>query len=159
MRSAVLLAAALAATASCVDERPTAPDTVPIEHLAPAPVAISGFDEPARRVVEDEAAWAGVWSRAFGTGPGAPARPAVDFAKERVLVVAAGTRPTGGHAIAVDRVEATAGGLVARVVLSAPGPACAAIQMRTQPLDLVRLTRKGGAVRFESEEKVTDCGP
>jgi hypothetical protein len=158
MRPLAFLVLGAAVTAvSCVEPRPTAPGAVPIEHLAPAPAIGSNLREPARLVVEDETAWAEIWARAFGAGDAAPPRPSVDFARERVLVVALGERTSGGFSILVEGVLETSGGYVARVVSTAPGPRCAVITMMTQPVDVVRLPRAKGKVVFEERAKVDDC--
>ena len=55
----------------------------------------SGLATPAREVIRDDGAYARFWA-----GLGAGERPSVDFSRDVVIAVAAGQRPTGGHAIA-----------------------------------------------------------
>lgn len=152
--AAVVLAAALVAASCIEEERMTAPSPLPVEHLAPAPGAYSGFDKPARLVLRDAAAFAAEWSRAFpGLDP-----PAVDFDRELVVLVALGVRPTGGHAIAVESARSEDEDAIVRVVAVAPGPDCIVTLATTRPVDVVRLPRVPGNVRFEEAAKVEDCG-
>ena len=92
----------------------------------------TGISEARRLVIRDANTWAEFWSE-LGVG----GRPAVDFSRDVVVVVAAGQRPSGGHEIAVDRVSQTDGELAVEVVETTPGPNCMTTSSLTQPVDVV----------------------
>jgi protease stability complex PrcB-like protein len=92
----------------------------------------SGLDSPVRKVIRDDSTYAQFW-QALGAGQ----RPAVDFTRDVVIAVAAGQRPTGGHAIAVERVARAGKSMTVEVVETVPGPGCWTTQQITQPVDVV----------------------
>lgn len=92
----------------------------------------TGVSEARRLIIRDANAWAAFWSE-LGVGD----RPAVDFARDMVVAVAAGQRPTGGYEIAVDRVRQVNGELTVEVVETTPGPNCITAASVTQPVDVV----------------------
>lgn len=92
----------------------------------------SGLDSPARKVIRDDSTYAQFW-QALGAGQ----RPAVDFTRDVVIAVAAGQRPTGGHAIAVERVARAGKSMTVDVVETVPGAGCWTTQQITQPVDVV----------------------
>jgi hypothetical protein len=85
-----------------------------------------------RKVIRDDSTYAQFW-QALGAGQ----RPAVDFTRDVVIAVAAGQRPTGGHAIAVERVARAGKSMTVDVVETVPGPGCWTTQQITQPVDVV----------------------
>jgi hypothetical protein len=118
----------------------------------------SGFTGPAELVVRDDAAWREAWSRIVGPIAPPPERPAVDFGREAIVIVAAGERPSGGWSVAVDSVAPAAGGaLVVSYTLTGPGAGCVTAQMITSPADVVRVPRLSGEVRFTSRTVRTPC--
>lgn len=116
----------------------------------------SGFDEPAELVIRDRAALESVWARVFNQVQGNPP-PAVDFAKETVILVALGTRTTGGHSVHVDAVIRGAGSAVVKYSAARPGDGCMTTQSLTSPVDVVRTARLEGTVRFDRREVVQPC--
>ena len=92
----------------------------------------SGIDSPERKVIRDDSTFAQFW-QALGAGQ----RPVVDFSRDVVIAVAAGQRPTGGHAIAVERVARAGRSMTVDVVETVPGPGCWTTQQITQPVDVV----------------------
>ena len=124
---------------------------------APAPFARwSGFQTPLVRMVSDEAAWRETWSR-LGRST-VPPLPAVDFTRERVAVVAIGTKPTTAYDVVIDSAVAAPGRLTVWSHTLLPlTPGCAGAAAITQPVDLVRLPRVDGAVEFRSSPDVDIC--
>jgi hypothetical protein len=107
----------------------------------------SQTDEPGVRVLRDRAAWEAAW-RQLQAGLAAGPAPAVDFAREMVVVVAAGQKSSGGHAVRVDGTStAPDGALVLHVTATAPGEGCMSTMALTSPVDVVRVPRAPGAVR------------
>jgi hypothetical protein len=92
----------------------------------------SGLDSPVRKVIRDDSTYAQFW-QALGAGQ----RPAVDFSRDVVIAVAAGQRPTGGHAIAVERVARAGKSMTVDVVETVPGPGCWTTQQITPPVVVV----------------------
>jgi len=82
----------------------------------------------------------------------------VDFAKYTLLLVALGTRPSGGYAVTIQ--DARDDGTVVHVsVLEVRprGPECAATAIMTHPTTAVLIPRTNKAVRFEIESADLDC--
>jgi hypothetical protein len=94
----------------------------------------TGINERRRLVIRDANGWAAFWSE-LGVGD----RPAVDFTRDLVVVVAAGQQSSGGHEVAVDRVNQSNGELTIEVVETSPGPNCMTTSALTQPVDVVVL--------------------
>jgi PrcB C-terminal len=92
----------------------------------------TGIGEARRLVIRDANAWAAFWSE-LGAGD----RPDVDFTQNVVIVAAAGQRRSGGHEIAVDRVNQADGQLTIEVLETTPGPNCLTTGAVTQPVDVV----------------------
>jgi hypothetical protein len=116
----------------------------------------SGLAEPRREVVRDEEGWARLWAAIHaGTSP-APPRPTVDFAREMLIAVASGTRPSGGFSIKVRSV-ATRGGRLEVVVLETCPAADAVVTTElTRPVEVVRLPKRTEPVAFQ-EARAGPC--
>jgi len=112
----------------------------------------AGFADSVRAVVSDTLTWASVWKQFGGANP----LPQIDFAQNRVLLVALGTRPTGGYGIRVDSL-AYLGGTVVHVSTIAPGPTCPTTQGLTSPAELVRVPQLPEPIVFQDHAVVTDC--
>jgi hypothetical protein len=115
----------------------------------------TGISEARRLVIRDANAWAEFWAE-LGVGD----RPAVDFSRDLVIVVAAGQRPTGGHEIAVSKVSQANGELRVEVVETTPGPNCMSTSALTQPVDVVvvqGVTAKSWS--FGQRQEVRGCQP
>jgi hypothetical protein len=113
----------------------------------------SGLDSPARKVIRDDSTYAQFW-QALGAGQ----RPAVDFTRDVVIAVAAGQRPTGGHAIAVERVARAGKSMTVQVVETVPGPGCWTTQQITQPVDVVVVAAADAPTwSFSDRTKSQEC--
>jgi hypothetical protein len=112
------------------------------------------FTERQRLVIRSADQWAEAWARI--TGPARPA-PAVNFAREMVVLVAMGERPTGGYVITVDGVYDADGRLYAEVKEASPGPLCGTTEALTQPIDAVRVPRRDGPVTFVERAVTMAC--
>jgi hypothetical protein len=86
------------------------------------------------------------------------AAPAVDFAREMVVLVAAGEQSSGGHSVRVNGTSTGAdGALVVHVTRTAPGPGCMSTMVITSPVDVVRVPRVAGAVRTDTRTVAEPC--
>lgn len=147
----------------CGCGRPTGPDStpvpVPLVRLRSEPFSFlsnSGFIEPQRLVVRDAVAWQGVWETAWRSRSEIPPLPEVDFTREMVVVAALGSRPSGGFSILVDSAAERPGALTVSIRTISPGN-CIVTLAVTQPLDMARLPRRGGAVFFREQAEVRNC--
>ena len=117
----------------------------------------SGFASPARLVIDNDADWRAAWAQAYAPMGQPPAAPAIDFAHSRVIVVALGTRGTGGYDITINRLATSDGNLYAEVMSTSPGSRCGTTQALTQPFDIVRVPRSSGPVVFVELSATNDC--
>ena len=147
-----------------VTPKPPAPDTKPTppppaSERPPAPaenVAVttvnadrmSGVDAAQQIVVRTPAEWNALWQKH------APGRslPAVDFAKNMVLAVFLGGRPSGGYGVSITKVVIVGNELVVRWHEQKPAPGTSAAAVMTAPAHLVSVPRRDGPVRFEKVE-------
>lgn len=165
MRTTHLIPIAIAALAACAESPLAGPplDDLPGQAVVVTrlderyPSQYSGFGDPARIVVDDAAQWAEVWARLWNNQRPLPPLPAVDFAREVVIVAAMGSRPTGGYGVRVQDAAVQANQVVVRAVETSPGSGCVTTQAFTAPADVVKLPRTDRPVRFETVAAVRDC--
>ena len=74
--------------------------------------------------------------------------PRVDFAKNMVVGIFLGTRPTGGYSVEIVSVEATGGEIVVTYRETRPGRDAMLTQALTSPVHLVSIPKQQGTVRF-----------
>jgi len=122
---------------------------------APAPIRTVGKGpmsaiETARQVtVRSADEWAALWKE---NGAQAPL-PAVDFSREIVLGVFAGTRPTAGYGIEIVRAVGTTETLVIEYIETAPSRGAITAQVLTSPYHLVAIPRHDGSISFKKVDK------
>lgn len=147
------------------DDTPSQPGTPPDGSGEPDPDAQavgvrrlgrwnhSRIESPERQVLRDAAGLAELRSQLGGAE-----LPPVDFARELVVVAAAGQKPSGGHTISVGRVTLNDGELLVEVVETTPGPDCVTTQALTQPVDVVALSAEGvRSWKFMERREVGGC--
>lgn len=173
-RARTLLPALLAGAAAvsigcatgCINEAPGDPQgpaemqPVRFEPLPDAQAVrfYSGMTTRQRLVIRDAATWANVWQQLASPFQPVPPVPAVDFATSLVVVAAMGQKNTGGYAITVDDVRATAGEVSISVTEQAPGSGCSVIQALTAPVAVVVVTpRFAGPATFVERAVQHDC--
>lgn len=157
-----LIPAVLLALAACAESPGTGPapgdPQLTISRFDPLyPSDYTGFSEPARLVVDSQAEWMAVWARMWENHTPVPPVPEVDFGREVVALVAMGARPTGGYQIRVQTGEVVNDQLLLSVTEVSPGRSCATTQAFTTPVDLVRISRAGLPVRFNTTRVVRAC--
>jgi hypothetical protein len=116
----------------------------------------SGLGEPLREVVRDEARWARLWEQVYAGVTPRPPRPPVDFSRQMLIAVAAGTRPTGGFDIAVRAVTVRGIALDVEILESCPPPDAMVSAALTHPVMVVRLDALALAPAFR-ETKTSSC--
>src|SRR3954467_6372793 len=105
----------------------------------------SGIEESREVVLRSEAEWR---SLQLGPSPTGATPPAVDFSKAMIVGVFLGTRPTGGHAGEITKIEREGAELVVTYRERKPGPNDIASQVITTPFQLVTPAPFPGRVGF-----------
>ena len=117
----------------------------------------SGLTESARIVVRDADHWREVWRAIWRDHSPGPPLPPVDFERELIVVAALGQRPTGGFSILLESAARAGSGAVVSVRTTAPGPRCGTTAALTEPVDIARLPRVEGEIRFEEKTESHNC--
>lgn len=118
----------------------------------------SGINQARSFVIKDAAAWNDLWQRIYATQTPVPPLPDVDFSTQMVVASALGSKPSGGYNVLLTEAAQDTGGLVIAVRATSPGAHCFVTLAFTQPIDIARLARTGGDVRFEQTQQTMDCG-
>ena len=159
-RSAERVPAGEAATSA--DSTPSAAQSgaVPVTRLRAEPYSFSynsGFTQPARTVIGDSAAWRAAWTQLHARGGPLPALPAVDFARQSVILAALGQRATGGYGIIVESATMARDTLRVTIRSLSPGPRCGTTAALSEPVDLALLPRVARPVAFVERDSVVVC--
>ena len=159
MRSAAIAGLAFAAgvlSAACAWAGPDDPADVqqPFETLLAE--THSGIGDRRREVVHDEAGFMRLWGEVHSGVAPTPAAPAVDFARHMLVVVASGTRPSGGFGIKVQAVALLGERLEVAVLETCPAPGAMVTTELTQPVEVVRVPKLSQPVTFR-ETRAASC--
>ena len=133
---------------------------VPIVRLRAEPYSFefsSGLDRPDRIVVRDPILWQALWVQIYRGRSPVPPAPTFDFSQEMLVVVALGTRSSGGYGILVDGANESENGGTAVTVRSISPKNCVVTAALTQPVDIARLPRREGSVSFIERSEVHVC--
>ncbi len=113
----------------------------------------SGWSERETLVIDDPVSFRQAWSRVHADRSDAPPLPTVDFARERVAIVGAGTRSSGGHVMMPGSVRMAGDALVIETILQTPGARCGATAALTEPVIVLALRRTSVAPRITLTER------
>ena len=116
----------------------------------------SGYTEPAELVVRDQKSLNDAWSTLSNGVAGNPA-PTINLTRTSIVIVALGTRNTGGYDIKTDAVETEGNNVIVHYTVTTPGPDCMTSQMQTSPVDVISFDRAKGDVRFKQHTVVGKC--
>lgn len=105
----------------------------------------SGVDDARQVVIRTPDEWAKLW-QVHGMDR---ARPTVDFARETVVGVFMGSRPTAGFVLEIVGVAEEGGATVVRYKEGMPPRGAITAQVLTSPYVLVAIPKTAGDVRFE----------
>lgn len=94
--------------------------------------------------VRTAAEWKALWKDHAPTEK----MPTVDFAKDMVVGIFLGTKPSAGHEVEIVGVRPEGKDLVVEYVQKQPAPGTMAAQILTEPFHLVAVPKHGGTVRF-----------
>jgi hypothetical protein len=128
-----------------------------------APVRVLGqfqqaeWSEPDTVEIGNADAWRDAWARLQGGVTPLPPAPSVDFATERVIIVAAGMRPSGGFGYTFDRSRPTTQAVEVGLAFVSPGPRCSVAQMLTAPAIALAIPRVPAMLRLTVASRVQDC--
>ena len=117
-----------------------APRTLQWEVVASGQQAV-GVTRPSFRLVRDEAELRSLWNQLHGASLDVPPLPRADFARETVLVVMMGQRPSGGYRVEVQGVSLEGGDLFVDVRFVEPAPDAVTTTALTSPWTVVRVLR------------------
>ena len=110
---------------------------------------MSAIEQPRQVTVRSAAEWGALWKE---NGAGAPL-PAVDFSREMVVGVFAGTRPTAGYGVEIVRAIGNSSTLVVEYVETAPPRDAITAQILTAPYHLAAIPKRDGTVIFKKVDK------
>jgi len=119
-----------------------APRTVQWEAVASGQQAVN-VQRPTFRLVRSEGELRSLWNQLHGSQLTVPPLPSVDLARETVLVVMMGQRPTGGYAVDVRGVSLEGTDLFVDVRLTEPATGAVTTSALTSPWTVVRVLRGG----------------
>jgi hypothetical protein len=117
----------------------------------------SGMTTQQRLVIRDGATWAKVWAQIAAPHQPPPAVPAVDFAKDVVIVAAMGTKDSGGYSITINDVGLVPGGARISVTEESAGANCGVTMALTSPVAVVLVPRFDGGATFQEHTSKRDC--
>jgi len=119
------------------------PFSIPVRPIVMGPS--SGIDEPRQAIARSADEWEKLWTEHAGNRE----RPAVDFSREMVVALFAGTRPTAGYGVEIVGVRADGDTTIVEYRESAPPRDAITAQVMTSPFVMVAIPKSAGIVRFE----------
>ena len=108
-------------------------------------------------VVTSEAEWRRLHALMFACTSQRPEPPPVDFARDMLLVLSTGMRPTGGYAANIPHVERDGATLTVGAAETRPGPGCVTTQSLTYPVAIARVPRVDVPAAFARTVVTRDC--
>lgn len=109
-------------------------------------------------VIRDAGQFARVWKEHQPQGMEA-ALPRVDFSRQDVVAVFAGSRPTGGFAVEIGRPQVRSGRAEIPVIIWKPGPGMMVTQAFTSPFAFQAVPKLPRIVRFTVTERAREPLP
>ena len=105
---------------------------------------VSGQQTAKQVTVRTAAEWTALWKDHAPTEK----LPAVDFAKNMVVGIFLGSKPSAGHEVEIVGVRTEQKDLIVEYVQKQPGRGTMAAQILTEPFHLVAVPKHAGTVRF-----------
>lgn len=119
--------------------------------------AHSGVQEAGATIIHTTEEFARVWAALHRGRRPVPTLPDVDFEREMVAAVFQGQQPTGGYAVAVERIEQLEDRVVIQVTATAPQPDDLVTMALTSPYHLVRFPRQDVPLEFQFDAAGRDA--
>ena len=135
--TAVFVSVGLATDAAAF--RPS-PRDVPFEVVARGAQAV-GVLSADYRLVRSREELTQAWNQAYGSSLSVPAVPSADLARETLVAIFLGTKPTGGYGLDVVAASIEGGDLYVDVRSTSPAPGAITTQALTSPWLLLRIPR------------------
>lgn len=154
LQTGPLLLAALAPV-GCASRGAVEMELTPIQEIVER--SQSGIEEERRSTIETTEAWLAFWSQLTALEVPPPAAPEIDFEDQIVVYASMGSRPTGGHRIAIPTVFEDEARIFVEVVRYAPGAGCVTTQALTAPVAAVAIERRDKPVAFIDRLETVDC--
>ena len=151
---------ALAASGGGPNGRDAQQGTLTVSRLSMQGVKLprdTGIQAEMLSVIQDETAWKTFWTMIHANQTPAPPAPAIDFSRDMIVVAAAGLKPSSGYAMQVVSASEAKGEIVVVVEATSPGAGCMSAMVMTSPLDIARLPKRDGKVRFDVKRVKKDC--
>lgn len=151
MKAAILLAVALLgcaatdSTTTTTTAQATEGKNVSMRTLATGAYAAVQPEAPQAIAVTSEADFARVWDQTVGRG--AP-RPSVDFASESVVILLAGSKPSGGYSVEPRGARLDGNVLVVDAQIKSPPPDAIVTMALTSPWAAIAVDGKFETVRW-----------
>ena len=105
---------------------------------------VSGQQEARQVTIRTAAEWNALWKVHAPTEK----MPAVDFAKNMVVGIFLGSKPSAGHEVEITGVRTQDKEVIVEYVQKQPGRGTMAAQILTEPFHLVSVPKHSGPVRF-----------
>jgi len=105
---------------------------------------VSGQQTAKQVTVRTAAEWKALWKDHAPTEK----MPTVDFAKDMVVGIFLGTKPSAGHEVEIVGVRTEEKDLIVEYVQKQPAKGTMAAQILTEPFHLVTVPKHAGTVRF-----------
>ena len=113
----------------------------------------SAWTAPGTMIIADAATFRRRWNELFAETTGRPPLPGVRFAADRVIMVAAGTRPSGGYSLRFDSAGVVRDSALIWLSLRTPPPGCGVTQELTAPAVAIMLPRAPAPLRVITRER------
>lgn len=110
-----------------------------------------GIRERKQVVIDDPREWLRLWQQVYRNIFPAPKLPPIDFAKNTVLAVFMGQKPTSGYSVRISEVTKVDGEVVVRVKEASPPKGAMVSQVITHPFHIIVVPKIEAKVKFVTE--------
>jgi hypothetical protein len=139
--------------------------TVPFELYIPHPYfsIYAGPEHPTFTALGSEREWQRVWSVIEPRMGRTESRtrpyelPKIDFSRNTLIVVAIGSRPSGGFRVQVDSISESSSEIVVTATESTPASECVVTTSVTAPTVFALIARSEKRVRFDVRKTERGC--
>ena len=111
----------------------------------------SGLTERSLLTIRSAEEWQNLWRRHSPHFPTPPPLPVIDFARETVIAIFVGTKPTGGYGVEILRVKMSEDKLLALYKETVPPRGAMVTQVLTQPYHMIKIQQSSVEVIFQQE--------
>jgi hypothetical protein len=113
----------------------------------------SELDEALGLLIDSQEEWDDVWDEIGRGGP----PPSVDFRRDDLLLVSAGSQPNRCYSIQIQNVRLLGGRLEVDADQREPGADCLCLDEIVRPVHVVRIRETGRQPDFDVDRVVRDC--